>query len=493
MNIIFKSILSLVLCFCSFESMQAKGAKNTNTTANVKKHSNQSRKRDAYHKSELSFISSGDIKQIEDWASKVVASNNYVKCIRAKFVSKNAKNIADIMAFFPSVDVSLSHQHVFRENGANAKKVFDAKWHNKEVKVNLIQLKNSMITDIAASGMKSKADLEEYWKEWSKFCLEDVISNLIDWIAQKSIVRMKQNIVNSRKSIVRKIDLRIQTGVMNVSDLYSAQSELATSEAELFIAQNKAKVLRNKLDDISGGIEPPQQIGVISEYGNWEENKSSILRNSHDLKQEYYMRKHKIAKGSSNVLGGTLPNLGIEMSFNKKSDHHTFGSNPLKKWRGSFDLSLSQHIGLDNIPRIVSGSKGVVAARLEYLEAVRKTITAGHEVFADLENSAQELKMHRRALEIHEKSLRVKRELFFNDLELQGKRRLSIDDVIYAEGNVTYGHNKTIEAYQKAAKSYFTLMHMKGELARRIGNRKNSNKSFENSVKQAQIKRNKKK
>lgn len=438
-----------------------------------------------HDKSELGFISSGDIKQIEDWAAKVIKTNNYAKYIRAKFVSDQAKNIADIMKFFPSVDTTLSNQHVFRENGRYTNRPYDMTWHNKDILINLLQIKNSVITEVAASGLTMKANLEEYWLEWSKFCLEDVIFNLIDWIAQKSTVNMKQRIVNSRKSIVNKIQARIQTGIMNVSDLYSAQSELATAETELFIAKNKERVLRNKLDDISGGIEPPQHIGEIPSCGDWEENKMRILRGSHDLQTRYYKRKAKMASNSSNMLN-VLPSVGVGVRFDKRDNRPQYRAKQPRKWRGSFELSMNHHFGLDTLPKVIQGSAGVKAARLEYLEAVRNTITAGHEIFADLQNGMQELKMHKKALDIHEKSLRVKRELFFSDLELQGKRRISIDDVIYAEGNVTYAHTKTIEAYQKAAKNHFKLMHMIGDLANKIGNRKYVNHGFESSVEMLQ-------
>ncbi|QEK38447.1 TolC family protein [Candidatus Cytomitobacter primus] len=473
----------LALTLCASSSLIANKSNNNNKINAYKAKNKQ------YNNKELNFISSGDISAIEEWASQVIQSDNYVKYIRAQLSASKAKNASSILSFLPSIDSQLTTQHKFMYDGKSIpNNKFRAKWHNKQVQVHLLKIKNSIITDIAAANIKSKADLEEYWSNWSKFCLEEVVETLIDWICQKATVNLKNRIVQSRRHLVKQIKARIQTGTMNISDLHTAEAELSNSEIELFVNQNQEKVLRHKLEVLSPGTKLPEQVGSIPHYGNWDTNKTKILFGSHDLKKEYYSKKHIIASSGSGIMN-MLPSFNLDTTYSRKSGEYsaTHGRTGAK-WQGSIDLSLTHHLGLDSMSKMIEGGQNINAAKLKYLESVRKTITAGYNVFANLENSKKELQMHNKSLNHHEAALKSKKSLFLNDIDLAGKRRISIDDVIMAENSVLYAYTRTIDAYQKTTKGYFKLMHMRGELANRIGNRKVINKSFEKSVYQARQK-----
>ncbi len=426
---------------------------------------------------ELNYIINGSITEIENWVAEVVKSNNYTKYIRHRLSAAKSNNTAKIVSYLPSINSTLNKNHLYKVGNISEKNKFKNSWDYKKVSLNLLSLKSTSIGDIFSAGIKSKVDLEEYWNEWSKFCLEELIENLVEWIAQKAIVKLNLRITSSRKNLLKQVKARIQTGTMTKADLHSAEANLSTSETELFVAQNKEKVLRHKLMEFKAH-KMPDKIGQIPNYGNWNSNKLQILKKSPTLLNLYHIKRHSMAQGSSKLMVG-LPNINISVSAEKSPKNFTNN-----KWNKSVNISLEHHIGLDTIATMMEGSKTIKAARFKYLDDVRKTIANGYEIFSNLQNSQRELEMHQKSLTHHEEALRSKNLMFQNDIELQNKRKVFIDDVIYAENNVSFACSKTIETYKNAVKLYFKLLHLKGELANKIGNRRNINKNITSHINQ---------
>ncbi len=441
-----------------------------NTKNSSQKHSNV----------ELNYILNGSIKTIDEWVSEVVKSDHYIQYIKSKLAASRARNASQVIAFLPSFETSLAINHKYSENGQPTNNKLKMKLDSKTFTVNWLKLKGTIISDIAAAKIKSKADLEEYWHDWSKFCLDEVIKVLIEWIAQKATVQLRMRVVETRKHLVKQVKARIQTGTMSMTDLHSAEGNLSTSETELFIDQNKEKVLKHKLREFAAEMPLPDKIGFIPNLGSWEENRANILSKSHKLLHLYHTKRHTVADAATKI-SSVLPNVQISsVSSNTKR-----GSDKLENTK-SFQISATHHLGFENITNTIEGGKAINAAKYQYLHEVRKVISEGYEAFANLENSKKELKMHQKSLSHYESALRSKKLMFLNDIDLNNKRKIHIDDIIYAQNDVSFGCTKTIDAYKKAAQFYYTLLHLQGELANQIGNRKASNRQFKKHIQRLQ-------
>ncbi|USO00582.1 MAG: TolC family protein [Alphaproteobacteria bacterium] len=453
-----------IFSICAFVPEVRSKQQNVQNDDHIKLKNNKNVENKSIKNPELNSILTGDFSQLKSFVKAAASSSQFKKLLQEKFNNALISNVIKMMVVNPKItsDIRIGKVVFDGEKQSNTGKTS----YNSYVDANLAEFNLNKISEMTEASSRIKEQKHELKESLSKFCLEEILEVLIDYIISNKKVKLRERITKSKLHSLNQVKARIEAGSMNNSDLYSAEADLASSKMELYVEQQKENILREKLESLSLDAHVPTSIGKIKPTKSWEQTKLEILSGSHLLQKAKSSKTADIARTFATITN-LAPSVTLGLYFRRESTAYTRATAGAK-WSGETYLGIRHSIGLNSITQLAEGTYARNAARFKLLEEVRKAILAGKETFLSCEGAKKEFTFRLATLENNERALESKKTLFFNSVDLPSQRKVSIDDLQLQENNVVNACCSTLDALGRAFKSHFKLKHMRGTLLKFI-------------------------